>query len=239
MWRLSGAVALVWTVFALLMAGIGPALGDAIGAGTVSLGGSSSAQLSSADARQLALDATLRVSGRTCEGQMIGSGFVLDGVTITNRHLAEGATELKVDNPSGSAARSAVVVPIARRSTDLDLLSSMAVGESILQAADGNAAVGEQIFVAGHAGGGQTLVLAGTVHLYDLGLPWGYSGEVMLLDVSTTGGFSGGPVLDGEGRVVGILQGYSPNLDLSVAIPIETLRRWSESDDSAPVSVCP
>lgn len=242
MLRVVGRVAAMWAVLAMMVAGAGQ---SAIGA----LGGIAEAEFAAepsessdggaADVAQLATEGTLRVSGRTCDGQMLGSGFVLDGMTLTNRHLVQGATEFKVDNPSaGSALLTPKLATVHRRATELDLVGAAQVGEQVFISAEQNPEVGDLVYVAGHAGGGETLVVAGRVHLFDIGTPWGYGGEVMLLDVATTGGFSGGPVLDEEGQVVGMLQGFSPTLDLTIAIPIETMSAWAQTGGSAPIADC-
>ena len=244
MLRVVGGVAAAWIVLAILIAGgSGPAF-EALASGIDQFADAEAQHQattetpSTASVASLAQEGTLRVSGRTCSGQMFGSGFVLDGLLLTNRHLVAGATEFKVDNPANSTNVAPSLITVHRRASDLDLASGAPVGPNVFTAADQNAEVGDSIFVAGHAGGGETLVVAGTVHLYDIGSPWGYGGEVMLLDVSTTGGFSGGPVLDQDGRVVGMLQGFSPTLDLSIAIPIESITAWTESTGSAPVAAC-
>lgn len=242
MLRVVGGVAAMWALLAMLLTGVGQPAFDALG--DIAAAEADAQQLvssgdSAAEILQLAREGTLRVSGRTCDGQMLGSGFVLDGMTLTNRHLVHGATELKVDNPSaGSALVTPTLATVHRRAGELDLVSAAQVGAQVFTAAEKNAEVGDLVYVAGHAGGGETLVVAGHVHLFDIGSPWGYGGEVMLLDVATTGGFSGGPVLDEQGRVVGMLQGFSPTLDLTIAVPIETMSAWVEVGGSAPIAAC-
>lgn len=238
-------VAAMWAAVAMLVVGAGESA-FAMLAGVAGLDADSHLVDDAADRpttvneiAALAREGTLRVSGRTCAGQMLGSGFVLQGLMLTNRHLVEGATEFKVDNPSApSGPIPATLTAIHRRASELDLVSAAPVGAEILVAADENPEVGDLIYVAGHAGGGETLVVAGSVHLFDTGRPWGYGGEVMLLDVATTGGFSGGPVLDEEGRVVGMLQGFSPTLDLTIAIPVESLSTWVSGSGSAVRADC-
>lgn len=240
MLRVAGAVAAMWAALAIMIAGSSSAFEALAAVGDDREVRSADAEAASdVDVVALALDGTLRVSGRTCNGQLLGSGFVLDGLTLTNRHLVEGSTEFKVDNPSArSVTVSPSLVTIYRRADELDLVSAAQVGTQIFTAAEENPEIGDLVYAAGHAGGGETIVLAGPVHLFDVGSPWGYGGEVMLLDVSTTGGFSGGPVLDEHGHVVGILQGFSPTLDLSIAIPIESIAAWTKATGSARAAEC-
>ncbi len=174
--------------------------------------------------RALADIATLGVSGWGCDGPLRGSGFVVDGVTYTNRHLVVGGDEVKLDQ---------LVAPVVHRvdriAADLDVATAPGVDAVELEFAAENPAVGTTVVAAGHAGGGATVVSEGVVHLYSDGAPWGIDGTVMAIDTETEPGFSGGPVLDREGRVVAMLQGYEPGLRLTLAVPVEEIRSWSES----------
>ncbi len=183
--------------------------------------------------RALADAATLGVSGLGCGELLRGSGFVVGGVSYTNRHLVEGGESIKFDQ-----AVEPVLMPITGMSDQLDVAASDAVDAVTLEFADRNPDIGSIVFVAGHAGGGDTRVEQGIVHLYADGATWGVGGNVMLIDVVTEPGFSGGPVLDRDGRVVAMLQGYEPTLALTLAIPVEDLRSWSAVDREATIDRC-
>lgn len=169
----------------------------------------------------LAQSATVRVAGRSCGTTLTGSGFVVGSTLITNRHLVAGASQVKVDQPLAP-----VLVGVRRTADDLDLASLDPVGSIPLEFAPKDARVGEKVVFAGHALGGQTVVREGFVHLYTDGATYGVDGPVMLLDGISTVGFSGGPVLDHRGEVVGVLQGYEPNLRLTIAIPVSAVNAW-------------
>ncbi len=183
--------------------------------------------------RALADAATLGVSGLGCDGLLRGSGFVVDEVTFTNRHLVEGGESVKFDQ-----ALEPIVVPVSAMAQELDVATAQAVDVVSLDFADDNPAIGAPVFVAGHAGGHATQVIGGTVHLYGDGETWGVGGTVMLIDAVTEPGFSGGPVLDTEGRVVAMLQGFEPAIGLTLAIPVEDLRSWSAIDQEATPDRC-
>lgn len=234
MLRTVGAIACMWVVFGVATArGVGAleALVDRVEPSSSHVAATDAgAPLSAVETSalvRLAEASTVRVSTRTCDGHQLGSGFVAEGHTLTNRHLVTGATEIKVDRPV-----SPVLVPIDRRAADLDLAIGRAVAASPVELADANPEPGTTVALAGHAGGGATIVIEGTVQLYDDGAAWGVDGPVMLIDGSSTGGFSGGPVFDRTGRVVAMLQGYSPTVDLSIAIPVESITEWLTSTES-------
>ncbi len=249
MLRFAGVVALLWLVFGVLAAN-GAAVAnvffdsiDAVSIDAVSVDPAAdpvsvdpAAPLSDAERRaigEIASASTVRVAARTCDGFQLGSGFVAAGYLVTNRHLVAGADEVKVDQPV-----TPVLLPVGRRSASLDLALSAPVDAPALEFAQANPVVGERVLMAGHAGGGRTLVVEGTVHLFEDGTAWGSQGPVMLIDGSTTGGFSGGPVFDRTGRVVGVLQGYSPVLDLTIAIPVEAAGAWIAGAESGPIQTC-
>ncbi|MEZ5378942.1 MAG: serine protease [Acidimicrobiales bacterium] len=183
--------------------------------------------------RALADAATLGVSGVGCDGLLRGSGFVVGDTAYTNRHLVEGGEAVKFDQ-----AVEPIVQPISALAADLDVATAPAVSAVRLEFAEHNPAIGSIVFVAGHAGGNETEVLQGTVHLYGDGATWGVDGNVMLIDVETVPGFSGGPVLDVDGRVVAMLQGMEPTIGLTIAIPVEDLRTWSAIDQEATPERC-
>jgi len=68
--------------------------------------------------------------------------------------------------------------------------------------------------------------LPGRVHLYADGSSYDANGTVMLLDPVTAFGFSGGPVLDRDGRVVAVLMAIDMATDLTLAIPVSELSSW-------------
>ena len=183
--------------------------------------------------RALADSSTLGVSGLGCDDLLRGSGFVVGDHSYTNRHLVEGGESVKFDQ-----LIEPIVVPVTGMGSGLDVAVAPAVDAVALEFAQSNAAVGETVFVSGHAGGGETEVVRGTVHLYSEGDTWGVGGNAMLIDAITEPGFSGGPVLDLEGKVVGMLQGYEPTLELTLAIPVEDLRSWSALGQDATTDRC-
>ncbi len=184
--------------------------------------------------RALADAATVGVVGIGCSGPLRGSGFVVEGETYTNRHLVEMGTEVKLDQ-----LLDPVLVRLTAKASVLDVAVAPGVGIVELDFALVNADVGDPVFVAGHAGGGSTVVSTGPVHLYDKTGAYGTGGTVMLIDVRTEPGFSGGPVLDRNGRVVGMLQGFEQAIGLTLAIPVEDLRAWNGSGRPATDGQCP
>lgn len=177
-----------------------------------------------------------KVEAQTCAGPMAGSGFVIEGGTlITNRHLVDGADHLLAT--SGSDEYPAAVV-VRRLGADVDLATAQLATPHALPVADADPAAGTEVVLTGWSGGGYRW-LAGRVHLHTDGTAYGIPGPVMLLEPATTFGYSGGPVLNARGEVVGVLQAVDHATDLSLAIPISSVHEWLQMDaEDAPSTTC-
>ena len=189
----------------------------------------------SIELRALASSATVRVAGRTCSGMMIGSGFHLDGNLVTAQHLLADAFDAKVDQPGPP-----IFSPVQRRSAELDVATLGPVNGVQLQLSPTAPDVGDVVLVAGHGGGGSVQLIDTTVLLQADGTAYGFSGQALLLDGVVPEGFSGGPILDHQGQVVGMVQGYEPSLDLTVAIAAHSIGEWLHdgADGEQPSGVC-
>lgn len=201
----------------------------AVGATFRVASGVSSAQRQTADAdpsdvedvRALARQATLRVAAQSCSEVTRGSGFVVGDWLLTNEHIVRGADELKADQPIAP-----VIVRVAGRSKASDLAATPAPAAVSLEFADTPAAVEDRVIVAGHADGGAIETREGTIVNRVVGTAFGIDAPVLLIDVATRGGYSGGPVLDGDGNVVAILSGFDRSTELSVAVPADVIAQF-------------
>ena len=191
----------------------------------------------SQNVQALAELATVRVRGQTCAGGLVGSGFVVNESLLTNRHLLEASEFLTVDRNLAPQ-----LLPVSFRSAQADVAVAQYVGSGVqLSLAAENPPVGTPILIAGYPGGSRMNFVESSVHIYGDGRTWGVSGDVMLIDTRTTGGFSGGPVLDRQGDVVAMLQGVDDATGLTLAIPVSELRSVLEVSDSyagLPITDC-
>jgi S1-C subfamily serine protease len=181
------------------------------------------------------------------QGGGLGSGFVFskDGYIVTNYHVVEGASDLEVDFSSGLKVRGSVVG--TDTDSDLAVIKVNAPAEALFPLEMGDS---EQIKV------GQTVVAIGN--------PFGLSGTMTLGIVSARGrtmdslrqtaegtpftaggliqtdaainpGNSGGPLLDLQGRVIGVNRairttnssptGESSNSGIGFAVPVNIVKR--------------
>ena len=179
---------------------------------------------------------TLRVRNTACDGVSTGSGFALDAHTlVTNRHVLAGASLLEVSTWSGrtlevgSASVSRLgdlgIARVARR-----MPQTLPLG--------GAARPGASVTAVGYPLGGELRLLPGVLVDRVPGAPFGIPGEVMRLTTKVQPGNSGGPVLDAQGRVVGVVFAIELATDLALAIPVSTLRRVVAGRDLEPLPPC-
>ncbi len=142
--------------------------------------------------------------------QAQGSGFVYDtsGHVITNAHVADGAQSVKVRFAGGTTYDATVVGVDA--STDLAVLKVDAPASALhpLDLADSSqVAVGDVVVAIGSPFGLENSVTAGIVSALGRSMqaPNGYTitGSIQT-DAAINHGNSGGPLLDLDGKVIGV-----------------------------------
>ena len=169
---------------------------------------------------------------RPVEG--VGSGFVYDadGHVVTNQHVVDGADRVTVTYADGTE-RSAEVVG-TDPSTDLAVLKvdDPPASARPLQLADPSSIeVGEPVIAIGSPYGLEGTLTAGVVSALDRDItaPNGRTiTGVIQTDAAINHGNSGGPLLDAEGRVIGVNAQIESETGGSVgigfAIPSGTVR---------------
>lgn len=179
--------------------------------------------LPAAELRALAQQTTLRVAARGCGEVIHGSGFIVGDWLLTNEHLVNGVGELKADQPIEP-----IIVPVVGVSASADLAAAVAPPGVSLALSLVPPEVGDTVLLAGHADGESVEVQAGVVTNLVPGSAYGLGSEVLLIDATTRGGYSGGPVLDAAGDVVAILSGFDRTTGLTVAVPAEAISNFVE-----------
>jgi putative serine protease PepD len=172
--------------------------------------------------------------GFPSQSQASGTGFVIDpdGHIVTNEHVVDGAERVTVRFANGDEARARVVGSDA--STDIALLqlegnrnlTPLELGSSeSLDVGDAVAAIGSPFGLEGTLTSGIVSALDRTIRAPD-----GFSiGGAIQTDAALNHGNSGGPLLDGQGRVVGVTSQIESesggNVGIGYAIPIETVKK--------------
>jgi S1-C subfamily serine protease len=168
------------------------------------------------------------------DGVATGTGFLVDeaGHIVTNDHVAAGGRIVTVQ--AGSRTRRIRARIVGRDpSTDLALLrigTRDAQGLSPLPLGDsGDVRVGDTAIAVGNPFGLARTVTVGVVSATDRSIdaPDGFPIEgAVQTDAPINPGNSGGPLLDGAGRVIGVLAQSEPDTSgIAYAIPVDTLTR--------------
>src|SRR5690606_28950690 len=168
-------------------------------------------------------------------GMSMGSGFLIsaDGYVLTNHHVVDGATEVRVTLPDRRAFTAEVVG--SDEQSDVAVLKIDASGLPYLRAGDANAVKPGQWAVAiGSPFGFDQSVTAGIVSA--VGRANHYSNQryvpFIQTDVAINRGNSGGPLLNTSGEVIGINSQIFSNsggyMGVSFAIPIDVVMNVAE-----------
>lgn len=162
-----------------------------------------------------ATNSTVGVQARGCGRRYEGSGVTLgEGTVITNAHVVAGADDVSVRRPDGARRPATIVVFDAER--DLAVLEVSDLGQEALPTAP--AQMGADGVSIGYPGGQATPRVA-PLRVEEQRQALGrdiYGGaeterEVLFLSARLQQGDSGSPVLDDQGRVVGIVFAVSPD----------------------------
>ncbi|MDO3701394.1 trypsin-like peptidase domain-containing protein [Micromonospora sp. C28SCA-DRY-2] len=248
---------LIPLITALLAGGLGGALGYAFAvrggaAGGTVLGADPQApglaqrkpeSLAGVAERVLPSVVTVRVSG--VGGTSEGSGFIAsaDGHVITNDHVVAGGTGKAsvIFNDGTSAAATLVgqdpesdiaVIKVARtglRPVEFGDSDALAVGDPVL-------AIGSPLSLANTVTAGIVSALDRTMQAGEPGGPVRYYAAIQT-DAAVNHGNSGGPLVDGAGRVIGVNSTIKSlvadgqeagNIGLAFAIPINQAKRITQ-----------
>ena len=164
----------------------------------------------------------VRATDRTGSDSGLGTGFVIEGGLIaTAHHVIGDGREIRVELPDGKLVP---VVEVYASSSRLDL-AILKVADLQLPAltlsADDRTPQGREVVALGHPEGFRNSIVSGVIsgHQDIDGV------EMLQLAMSIERGNSGGPVLDRQGSVVGIVTRKSALQDkLGFAVPVRLLR---------------
>jgi serine protease Do len=151
-----------------------------------------------------------------------GSGVVWGaGIIVTNAHCVPHATPVQI-NAGGTWHPARVMAYHPRH--DLALLEAMPISGSVLELRDVDSLhVGELVFAHGHPLGVHDALTMGVVHATAGDRRTG-GPRWIVADIRLAPGNSGGPLVDAEGRLVGINSMVVNGL--GVAVPSALVRRF-------------
>ena len=161
-------------------------------------------------------DSTLLVEGQACDRIQEGTAFVVaPNLVVTNAHVVAGERDTRVTTRDGRHLDTSVVAFDPDR--DLAVLRVPGLGLPALELGEGH--VDDRGALFGHPFGGalrqapvriaEQIVARGT----DITRSHATEREVFVLAATTAPGDSGGPVVDPDGRVVGVMFAYDISRD--------------------------
>jgi serine protease Do len=157
-----------------------------------------------------------------------GSGFILseDGYILTNNHVVDGVEEIEVRFLDGSKRKAEIVGRDPK--TDLALIRVPdAKGLHALPLGDSDAILpGDWVVAIGNPFGLDHTVTAGIVSAKGRDIGQGPYDDFIQTDAAINPGNSGGPLLDMNGRVIGINTAINPRANtIGFAVPINMAKQ--------------
>ncbi len=157
----------------------------------------------------------------------LGSGFLIapDGLVLTSRHVIDGADDVRVELDDGRVFRGVVVA----RDAPLDVALIQLAGARGLPVATLGASsgvrVGDPVIAIGNPFGLGPSVSVGILSAAARTLEDAPTGDLLQTDAAVNPGDSGGPLLDAEGRVIGVNTAVLEHgQGISFAVPIDAVR---------------
>src|SRR6266542_2754014 len=168
---------------------------------------------------------------REYKTQSLGSGFVWsnDGIVVTNNHVVEGASSISVNFNDGSKLPAKLIgvdpdSDVAVLRVDAKNLAAAPIGAS------SDLMIGESVVAVGNPFGLSGTVTTGVVSALGRSVPSKEQGrtftDFIQTDASINPGNSGGPLLNIEGKVIGINTAIYANAQgIGFAIPVDRARK--------------
>ena len=167
--------------------------------------------------------------------QALGSGFVLDkaGHIVTNYHVVEGASDIKVSFSNQDTVKATVVG--SDPSTDIAVLRVRASASALTPLSLGDSdqiEVGDQVVAIGNPFGLVRTATAGIISALQryITAPNDFTiDHVIQTDAPINHGNSGGPLLNASGQVIGVntqieTGGATGNVGIGFAVPSNTVK---------------
>lgn len=185
------------------------------------------AQQGSAARQALPSVVTIRAYDAGGDPMGFGSGFFLrDGRVVTSSHVVAGAEWVEVADQNGEFLGSSPYAEVVSTRSDLAILPSLSVDRRGLRISSERPRPGEDVWVVGSPEGLHGSVSAGVVSAVR-----SVEGrEYLQITAPISSGSSGGPILDADGRVIGVVASYvTEGQNLNFGVPAGQLRALASS----------
>lgn len=180
---------------------------------------------------------TVRVRNLSCQGVGIGSGFAINRTTlVTNRHVVTEADVLEINTSDGRTLQvTAAEIGVLGDVAFVTVNGSLPVSADL----EGRAPPGSDIAAVGYPLGGPLTLARGVVIDRIAGQRFNVEGPIVRISAEVQPGNSGGPLLDREGRVAGIVvYAIESATGLGLAIPMDTVNSLLRRAGTTSVPPC-
>jgi serine protease Do len=171
----------------------------------------------------------------------LGSGFIIDkdGTIVTNYHVVQGATRLRITLADSTVLFTNSVIGF-NQEKDLALLRVAILNPSIIEVAPEGyvPTIGEKVYAIGNPQGLRGTLSEGIISGIRQNTPYG---DMIQTTAPISSGSSGGPLLNEEGKAIGIIVAMlKGGQNLNFAIPTSSIRDLgSKGNTPAPVAALP
>jgi S1-C subfamily serine protease len=181
---------------------------------------------------------TVRLMKVGCDDVYSGSGFIIDRRTVvTNRHVVENARRVEVTTWDGDSLGVASV----EQATGPDLAIVHLSQDAPFAApklAPKNPATDQHLHIVGYADGKAPRMNNGVVERYLDDPRFDPSGRVLEMSGNVIPGNSGGPIVDDQGRVAGVVFAWEFRTGWAVGVPVSRLRQLLHGVGRVPGTGC-
>ena len=169
------------------------------------------------------------------EDEAVASGVIVNdtGAILTSLHVVANASDIQVTFADGTIATAEITGTLS--DDDIAVLQTDRLPEELIPAVLGNPnalRIGDDAFVVGHPfglyGSLSSGVISGLNRIYENPRTFELVDELIQVDAATNPGTSGGPLLNRNGQVVGIMTlllnptGQDVFIGIGFAVPITT-----------------
>lgn len=201
----------------------------------------------------------VRLQSVTCDGVATGSGFLIaPNLVATVAHVVDGATSLSVRGDGGVVTGTVIGIDV-KREVALIRLEPTGNGDryagQTLEFSTANTppAVNSPVHVLGYPKGRQLSMTSGTVNSLEARIDIGMDALEGLIqyDAIATGGNSGGPLINDQGQVIGLIEAgavqegrdsegepvYVEQTGIGYAVPANVASRLTSAWQASPMKV--
>lgn len=170
---------------------------------------------------------TIRAYNAGGDPMGFGSGFLLtDGRVATSSHVVAGAEWVEVADQDGELLGSSPYAEVVSTRSDLAILPALSVDRRGLSISSERPRPGEEVWVVGSPEGLHGSVSSGVVSA----VRSAEGTEYLQITAPISSGSSGGPILDAEGEVIGVVASYvTDGQNLNFGVPAGQLRVLADS----------